>query len=109
MPSPPPYRARSKTRKGADRRNQHSILLLVRVSEYERVMKNKPVGRAPNFTNACIFMFGVNLTWVLVVIWAIWGLLAAVLLGLSLNHLIDRGRVWAEARQAASIRRGKHI
>ncbi|MEP2890165.1 hypothetical protein [Tateyamaria sp.] len=72
-------------------------------------MNNKPVGRAPNFTNACIVMFGVNITWVLVVIWSLWGLLAAVFLGLSVNHLIERGRVWAAARQAASIRRGKRF
>lgn len=72
-------------------------------------MNNKPIGHAPNFTNACIVMFGVNITWVLVAIWALWGLLAAVFLGLGINHLIDRGRVWAAARQAASIRRGKQI
>lgn len=73
------------------------------------VMNNSPMGRAPNYTTACILMFGVNLTWVLLLIWAIWGLLAAALLGLGINHLIDRGRVRAAARQAASIRRGKHI
>lgn len=70
-------------------------------------MIHKPTGPAPNFTSACIFMFGVNITWVLILIWAIWGLLAAALLGIGVNHLIERGRVWAAARQAASIRRGK--
>lgn len=77
------------------------------LAELESVMKNKPLGRAPDFTKACVVMFGVNISWVLVVIWAVWGLLAAVLLGLSVNHLIDRGRVWCAARRAASIRRGK--
>lgn len=71
-------------------------------------MINKPVGRAPNYTTACIAMFGVNITWVLVVIWAIWGLVAALLLGLGVNHLIARGKVWAETRRAAAIRRGKN-
>jgi len=72
-------------------------------------MDNKPVGRAPNYTNACIAMFGVNITWVLVVIWAFWGLVAALLLALGVHHAMERARVWAAARQAASIRRGKQI
>ncbi|MEL6809246.1 MAG: hypothetical protein AAFO97_15840 [Pseudomonadota bacterium] len=75
----------------------------------EAVMQNKPLGRAPNYTNACIAMFGINITWVLVAIWAIWGLVAAILLAVGVNHLMERIRVWAAARQAASIRRGKHI
>jgi len=54
-------------------------------------------------------MFGVNVTWILVAIWAFWGLVAAILLALGLNHLMDRVRVWADARAAASIRRGKQI
>lgn len=69
----------------------------------------KPTGRAPNYTTACIAMFGVNIAWVLVVIWAVWGFLAAVLLGFGVSHLIERSRAWSAARQAASIRRGKHI
>ena len=72
-------------------------------------MHNKPVGRAPNYTNACIAMFGVNITWILVAIWAIWGLVAAMLLALGVNHLMGRIRVRAAARRAASIRRGRHI
>ncbi|MEL7093145.1 MAG: hypothetical protein AAFN94_15555 [Pseudomonadota bacterium] len=64
---------------------------------------------APNYTTACIVMFGVNVTWILVAIWAIWGLIAAFLLAIGVNHLMDRARDWAAARQAASIRRGKHI
>ncbi|WP_299370766.1 hypothetical protein [uncultured Tateyamaria sp.] len=72
-------------------------------------MDDHRMGRAPNYTSACIVMFGVNITWILVAIWAIWGLIAAVLLGLGVNHLIERGRVWAAERQAASIRRGKNV
>lgn len=70
-------------------------------------MDDHHTGRAPNYTSACIVMFGVNITWVLVAIWAIWGLIAAVLLGLGVNHMIERGKAWAAQRQAASIRRGK--
>ena len=64
-------------------------------------------GPAPNYTNACIVMFGVTVTWILVAIWAIWGLIAAMLLALGIKHMKDRGKEWAAARQAASIRRGK--
>jgi hypothetical protein len=73
----------------------------------EAVVNNKPQGRAPNYTNACIAMFGVNIAWILVLIWAVWGLIAALLLALGLSHVMERARVWAAARQAASIRRGK--
>ena len=45
---------------------------------------------APNYTQACIVMFGVNVTWILVAIWAIWGFLAAALLGWLVNKVIDR-------------------
>lgn len=45
---------------------------------------------APNYTSACIVMFGVNLVWVFLVLWAIWGLVAVALTGWGLNRLIDR-------------------
>jgi len=70
-------------------------------------VNNRPEGRAPNYTNACIAMFGVNIAWVLVLIWAVWGLIAALLLALALSHVMERAKVWAAARHAASIRRGK--
>lgn len=76
---------------------------------HEADMDDHKLGTAPNYTTACIVMFGVNITWVLVAIWAIWGLVAAILLGLGLNHLMDRAKVWAAARQDAAIRRGKQI
>ncbi|NNE53159.1 MAG: hypothetical protein HKN30_12260 [Sulfitobacter sp.] len=45
---------------------------------------------APNYTQACIVMFGVNVAWILVAIWAIWGFLAAAFLGWLVNGLINR-------------------
>ncbi|MEM6305522.1 MAG: hypothetical protein AAF744_12450 [Pseudomonadota bacterium] len=45
---------------------------------------------APNFTSACVVMFGVNLTWILFAIWAVWGLIAAAGLGWAVNLLIRR-------------------
>ncbi len=45
---------------------------------------------APDFTQACVVMFGVNLTWIMMVIWAIWGLVAVAVLGWVVNKLISR-------------------
>ena len=45
---------------------------------------------APDFTVACIVMFGVNLTWVLMVIWVVWGLIAAAATGWVVNKVINR-------------------
>lgn len=45
---------------------------------------------APDFTQACIVMFGVNLAWVFMVIWAIWGLIAVAALGWIVNRVITR-------------------
>lgn len=70
-------------------------------------MDDHRLGTAPNYTNACIVMFGVNITWVLVAIWALWGLVAAILLGCSINVLLERVSIWKTQRAAASIRRGK--
>ncbi|WP_299627340.1 hypothetical protein [uncultured Tateyamaria sp.] len=76
---------------------------------FEAVMEDHRMGSAPNYTTACIVMFGVNVMMLLILAWVFWGLLAAVFLALCLNHLMDRMSVWAAARQAASIRRGKRL
>lgn len=52
-------------------------------------------GSAPNFTKACIVMFGVNITWIFVALWAIWGLIAVAATGWILNRLFT----WIEDRQ----------
>ncbi|QFT59201.1 hypothetical protein FIU94_10225 [Sulfitobacter sp. THAF37] len=49
---------------------------------------NRPA--APDFTLACVVMFGVNLTWVLMTIWIVWGLIAAAATGWAVNKVIDR-------------------
>lgn len=58
-------------------------------------MDKHRLGRAPNYTSACIVMFGVNLTWVLLFLFAIWGLIAAVFLGLAVNRWLD----WLDHRR----------
>ena len=55
---------------------------------------------APNYTSACIVMFGVNLTWILVAIWAIWGLIVVMLLGAIINHMMTRIKAYTDARAA---------
>lgn len=66
-------------------------------------MENRKLGRAPNFTGACIVMFGVNLAWVMLFLFAVYGLVAAVFLALVLNHWmnwLDYKRKLAEAAYA---------
>ena len=70
-------------------------------------MENHKLGRAPDFTTACIAMFGVNLAWLLLFLFAVYGLVAAVFLGLVLNHWLhwlDQRRRAAEARYAPASR-----
>lgn len=50
---------------------------------------------APDFTKACIVMFGVNLTWIFFAIWAVWGLLAVAVLGWVVNRWLS----WLERRR----------
>ena len=49
---------------------------------------NRPT--APDYTTACVVMFGVNLTWILMAIWAVWGLIAAGVICWGVNKVIDR-------------------
>jgi hypothetical protein len=58
-------------------------------------MENHRLGRAPNFTTACIVMFGVNLAWILVAVFAVYGLIGALCLSLLVNHWV----AWLEHRK----------
>ncbi|MEM6890035.1 MAG: hypothetical protein AAF636_18140 [Pseudomonadota bacterium] len=58
-------------------------------------MEQQKIGRAPNFTKACIVMFGVNLAWMLLAAFAIWGILGALCLCLLVNHWV----AWIEHRR----------
>lgn len=70
-------------------------------------MRDDHPGQVPDYTPACVVMFGVNLTWILVAVWAVWGLIAALCLCYGLNLVLDRLPRWRETRRAAAIRRGK--
>ncbi|NKX47721.1 hypothetical protein HGG67_05710 [Rhodobacteraceae bacterium R_SAG8] len=55
------------------------------------IMRSSDRGQsAPNYNSACVVMFGVNILWLFVVIWALWGLLAVALSGWAVNAMIDR-------------------
>ena len=53
-------------------------------------MRDRPIGTAPNYTIPALVMLGVNLFWMLGVIWAVWGLVPVLVLAMVLNHLITR-------------------
>lgn len=50
---------------------------------------NSPRPSAPNYTNACIAMFGVNIAWIFFAIWAVWGLIAVAVTGWAINRVIS--------------------
>jgi hypothetical protein len=62
---------------------------------------NRPVGSAPDFTPACIVMFGVNLAWGFMVVWVTWGLIAVAALGWVLNQWM----IWLDMRRAREAAR----
>ncbi|WP_300031844.1 hypothetical protein [uncultured Roseobacter sp.] len=64
-------------------------------------MRDQTPGRAPNFTGACIVMFGVNLGWILLLFFALYGLAAAVFICLAVNHWMN----WLETRRRLAERR----
>lgn len=64
-------------------------------------MEGHKLGRAPNFTGACIVMFGVNLGWVLLLFFALYGLVAAVFICLVVNHWLN----WMDYRRQLAERK----
>lgn len=53
-------------------------------------MRDHRMGRAPDFTNAALFMGFVNLVWVFGVIWAVYGMGAVLALAYGLHLAIGR-------------------
>ena len=70
-------------------------------------MRNHPTGTAPNYTAACVVMFGVNLAWILLVVWIAYGFIAALLLAFALNHAIGWLQQQRRIHAVRSIRRGR--
>lgn len=46
-------------------------------------------GSAPDFTQACIVMFGVNVVWVLLAVFVIWGFLPMLAIAFGVKKLVD--------------------
>jgi hypothetical protein len=61
-------------------------------------MESHKLGRAPNFTGACIVMFGVNLAWVMLFLFVVYGLVASVFIALVVNHWLN----WLDHRRRLS-------
>lgn len=59
-------------------------------------MKKGVLPEAPNYTNAALVMGLVNLLWIFMVLWAVFGLPVVLATGYLLNHLI--GRIGRRAR-----------
>ncbi|GAB4282260.1 MAG: hypothetical protein Kow0058_00630 [Roseovarius sp.] len=51
-------------------------------------MKRGVLPEAPNYTNAALVMALVNLLWIFALIWAVFGMLAVLAVGLALERLI---------------------
>lgn len=52
-------------------------------------MDDQPVGRAPDYTDAAITMLGVNIMWVMFVVWMLWGFVAVLMLAVAVNHIVE--------------------
>lgn len=70
-------------------------------------MRDEHPTSAPDFTNACIVMFAINITWIFTVIWAIWGLVFVAFLAVVINHMMTRIHEWSLARAAQQRRNPK--
>ena len=53
-------------------------------------MRNKNVTEAPNYTNAALIMGCVNLVWIFMVLWAVFGFHIVLASGWAINWLITR-------------------
>jgi len=53
-------------------------------------MHSHQTGRAPDYTIAALTMLGINAFLGLFAVWAVFGFLPTVLLGVMLHHVIDR-------------------
>jgi len=63
-------------------------------------MDNDAPKSAPDYKQACLVMFGVNILWIFTAIWAIWGLIFVVMLGAIINHVMTRLHLRACAVEA---------
>ena len=60
-------------------------------------MRHDNRGRAPDYTVAALTMLGVNLAWILLLIWGLLGFVAA----LATAWVLNRGITWLQASRDA--------
>lgn len=53
-------------------------------------MRGRPPGKAPDYTDAALVMGGVNLLWIFMALWALFGFWSVLAAGVVLNALISR-------------------
>ncbi|MFK7876043.1 MAG: hypothetical protein AB8B71_09735 [Paracoccaceae bacterium] len=63
-------------------------------------MHNDFPNSAPNYTSACVVMFAVNVTWVLIAVWLILGFVYAIVLAWAISHAITYLSERADRRAA---------
>ena len=51
-------------------------------------MRDRQISPAPNYTNAALTMLGVNLMWMFLALWALFGLIPVLLIAFAINRLI---------------------
>ena len=52
-------------------------------------MDDKRIGAAPDYTNAALTMLGINLMWIMFVVWMLWGLVPTLMLAFAVNHWVE--------------------
>ncbi len=74
------------------------VLRCVKLTQTNRIywsMSNRnEIREAPNYLTANIVLFGVNLSWILLFVWAHFGLLGALFFGAAVNSAIT----WLQSR-----------
>ena len=64
-------------------------------------MRDHHPAPAPDYRTACVVMFGCNIAWIFLAVWAIWGFVYVLLLAVTLNHGMTRVHAWSVARAEA--------
>ena len=52
-------------------------------------MDDKRIGAAPDYTNAAITMLGVNMMWIMLAVWMLWGIVPVLILAVFVNHFVE--------------------
>lgn len=59
---------------------------------------------APDYTQACVAMFSLNIAWIFMAVWIIWGFGPVLVLALFVNHGMTRLQAFATAQAEVNRR-----